>query len=376
MIAPSFGIVAAATWTTSLSQPVVKMTWQHALLPAPANAIAWVLCSHWTQKRTGTSLADAWHLQLTLSPSEEGVYRFLTWFIICKDFVPISLYVSLEMVQFCQAIFMGWDEKMSVVVASPDSAAKAERMFARVQTARLNEELAQVHYVFSDKTGTLTQNSMNFKKCVIGSEVYGHSVTARPLHANPAPPEESEQPHVDFSKDDRKHMLAEMQTKAQGEAIAEFMYCLALNNTIFPRPTDGEATYDLTDVSTPAFMQMDSSSPDEKALGYFAQYLGYEIFSRQAKGAIKVRVKDPNTQEQHFEEFDDVGLLDFTSKRKRMVRRLFALFERALGSLLTPLPLDRCRSPARRRRSGRQGQNFLQRRRLGGEEVSCHGRGR
>ena len=56
-------------------------------------------------------------------------------------------------VQFWQAMFMGWDHEMMILQ-------EEKFVFARVQTSRLNEELAQVHYVFSDKTGTLTQNSM------------------------------------------------------------------------------------------------------------------------------------------------------------------------------------------------------------------------
>ena len=46
-------------------------------------------------------------------------------------------------------------------------------MAAVVQSSNLNEELGMVHYIFSDKTGTLTQNIMEFKRMSIGSEVYG-----------------------------------------------------------------------------------------------------------------------------------------------------------------------------------------------------------
>lgn len=43
----------------------------------------------------------------------------------------------------------------------------------KVQTSNLNEQLGQVDYVFSDKTGTLTCNIMEFKKLCVGKYSYG-----------------------------------------------------------------------------------------------------------------------------------------------------------------------------------------------------------
>jgi phospholipid-transporting ATPase len=46
--------------------------------------------------------------------------------------------------------------------------------FSACRNSDLTEELGQVEFIFSDKTGTLTQNKMEFKKCTIGGQVYGN----------------------------------------------------------------------------------------------------------------------------------------------------------------------------------------------------------
>jgi phospholipid-translocating ATPase len=45
--------------------------------------------------------------------------------------------------------------------------------FGMCKNSDLIEELGQVDFIFTDKTGTLTQNKMIFKKCTVGSMVYG-----------------------------------------------------------------------------------------------------------------------------------------------------------------------------------------------------------
>lgn len=89
---------------------------------------------------------------------------FFSYAIVLNTVVPISLYVSVEIIRFFHSLLINWDEKM--YDPNSDTPAKA-------RTTTLNEELGQIEYIFTDKTGTLTQNIMTFNKCSINGALYG-----------------------------------------------------------------------------------------------------------------------------------------------------------------------------------------------------------
>ena len=104
------------------------------------------------------------HSYLGLLDNDTNFFlQFLTFFILYNNLIPISLLVTLEGVKFIQAFFVNWDEHM--YYAPTDT-------YALARTSNLNEELGQIKYVFSDKTGTLTQNVMEYREASIAGTRY------------------------------------------------------------------------------------------------------------------------------------------------------------------------------------------------------------
>ncbi|KAJ7176874.1 phospholipid-transporting ATPase 1 [Mycena filopes] len=93
---------------------------------------------------------------------------FISCIIAFQNIVPISLYISIEIVKTIQAYFISQDIEMYYEGYDTPCVPK---------TWNISDDLGQIEYVFSDKTGTLTQNVMEFQKCSVNGIPYGEGVT-------------------------------------------------------------------------------------------------------------------------------------------------------------------------------------------------------
>ncbi|KRZ45444.1 putative phospholipid-transporting ATPase IA [Trichinella pseudospiralis] len=221
---------------------------------------------------SNTYQTSSWYLGLYEVQSTHFGYNFLTFIILYNNLIPISLQVTLEVVRFVQAIFINFDLEMYHAPTDQPAAAR---------TSNLNEELGQVKYIFSDKTGTLTRNIMMFKKCSIGGIIYGQN--------------ESE-------KFDDPNLLRNLNTRhVTSPVIREFVTMMAVCHTVVPeKPSDETGE-----------LQYQASSPDEGALVRGAKDLGFIFHTRTPEAIVLSAIGI-------HERYEILNVLEFTSNRKRM----------------------------------------------------------
>uniref|UniRef100_A0A8C7QKG5 Phospholipid-transporting ATPase n=1 Tax=Oncorhynchus mykiss TaxID=8022 RepID=A0A8C7QKG5_ONCMY len=237
--------------------------------------------SIWNKQHTEEA---CWYLSRAGDISTNFWYNLLTFIILYNNLIPISLLVTLEVVKFTQALFINWDVEM--YYAETDTPAMA-------RTSNLNEELGQVKYLFSDKTGTLTCNVMHFKKCTIAGITYGHFPDLDVVRSI-----------EDFSSlnstefDDPTLIQNIEENHPTSAQICEFLTMMAVCHTVVPEREEDQLIYQ-------------ASSPDEGALVKGAKGLGF-VFTARTPGSV---IMEARGKEKSFEL---LNVLEFSSNRKRM----------------------------------------------------------
>ena len=226
---------------------------------------------------------------------------FGTWIVIMTNFVPISLLTTFPFSKLCYGYFISKDIDMTN---------KSSMIGAGVHSSNLNEELGQIDFIFTDKTGTLTQNKMKFKAFTISTTSFGEEDTnsnTNILFNKLNKDKYGDIPDVEFI--DKDHKLKDVINNSEilPKNFLHFFYNLCLCN-------DVEIDYKKFEIS--AKLEYITSSSDEKCLINFSRYCGF-IYKDKINNNTIIIEKNINNDNEDIK-FTKCHILEFTSERRRM----------------------------------------------------------
>lgn len=193
------------------------------------------------------------------------------------------MFVTVEIVKYYHAYLINSD--LDIYYVDTDTPAVC-------RTSSLVEELGQIEYIFSDKTGTLTCNMMEFRQCSIAGVCYADEV--------PEDRRATVQDGVEVGIHDFARLKENLKSHPSREVMHHFLTLLATCHTVIPERKDGGND-----------IKYQAASPDEGALVEGAVLLGYRFIARKPK-SVTVLVDGQEL------EYDLLNICEFNSTRKRM----------------------------------------------------------
>ncbi|OAA53859.1 ATPase, P-type, phospholipid-translocating, flippase [Cordyceps fumosorosea ARSEF 2679] len=261
-------------------------------------------------------------------PFREIFFGFLIMF---NTLIPLSLYISLEIVKLGQLLLLHDADMYDPVSDTPMVA----------NTTTILENLGQISYVFSDKTGTLTENLMRFRKLSVAGVSVLHDMdvlrderakqdklntykTSKKRGRQQANAVTSAEPVGRTSTGSLTHWKSSVRPNDEPDMKTEelleyihlkpntafsrkakhFLLCIALCHTCLPESKDDGSIH------------FQAASPDELALVEAAQDLEYLVIDRPAQ-TIKLQIKDAEGNKA-VESYQVLDVIEFSSLRKRM----------------------------------------------------------
>ncbi|XP_027402338.1 phospholipid-transporting ATPase IK isoform X2 [Bos indicus x Bos taurus] len=217
------------------------------------------------------------------SVAMEAFFIFWGFLILLSVLVPMAMFIMAEFIYLGNSVFINWDEHMYY---------EPQDLPAKARSTSLNDLLGQVEYIFSDKTGTLTQNIMTFKKCCINGVVYGPEET---------PGKENTFLWNEFADGKLLFCNAQLLQAVQANQdwrVREFWRVLAVCHTVMVQEKNNQLVYQ-------------AASPDEEALVTAARNFGYVFLARTQDSITLMELGEECV-------YQVLAMMDFNSIRKRM----------------------------------------------------------
>ncbi|XP_076395905.1 phospholipid-transporting ATPase IF [Megachile rotundata] len=233
------------------------------------------------------------------------VTDFLSFTVLYNYIVPISLYVTIELQKFLSSFFFSWD--IDMYDEHTDQS-------ALTNTSDLNEELGQIEYLFADKTGTLTENIMVFKRCSVNGKIYLEKDCDGYLYEVPPDGDEDKAVKLTTWEHDLWHFMISI-------ALCHVVQISPPSQrlSVIAKRTEYRKSFRLKKVTQlnssllmhPDLPEYQAASADEKALVEASARCGV-VFYKSSADKMELKIN------KNVLTFEKLEVLEFTSERKRM----------------------------------------------------------